>query len=536
MAIADCIPDSDRTPKGCSSSLDSRIWSIPDRTHFLHDPPRLVPCPRKGMYMYINAGNEIANSFARKVIQDAENNSQAVEPFILLGLLANYNKFEFQNPYRLRLDDFVNDNTIRQVVYSVGQACCNLRDEYVAIQDDTPEAWGIGNALGYFGLGSLKAASRPATPGEDAQKEFSELPSPAISILLATYDFVDANKLFCHNLVTLAPETKGSVSPLSGFLSLSSYLFQHAHRSSRATLYTYLTLFILQILVEDQVLMKRLCSDDSKMTVRLCRQRAPHLPLVKGERISIVYFIEVAMDCINHNLRKRLDVDLYLYGLPSTCMFDVSANQFSQCTGILIRIISYLSRSRTRLNYHWAELWRSLLSFIRFLTTYAPDLQNQPSIDRLANSTVNLIALSLSSGEAFLPDAAAYDDLFYKLVETGDHLTKFRDAYNLSAALKTPSTARDDIGASGSSIDTLLSVSEHYHSLLESEGKKGSAAKNLSPKEVSKIITQGYESLSIQAKDGLDRWEKFREADYKSELKRVARAAVADAKELAEVS
>lgn len=195
-----------------------------------------------------------------------------------------------------------------------------------------------------------------------------------------------------------------------------------------------------------------------------------------------------------------------------------------------MRIISYLSRSRTRLSYHWSEVWRSLLSFIRFLTTYASELQSLPYIERLASGVANLIALALSSGEGFLPDAAAYDDLFYKLVETGDHLTKFRDAYKLST------TSTSSLDPSGSSIDTLLSVSEHYHSLLESEGKKGAAAKGLSPKEVGKIITQGYESLSIQAKDGLDRWEKYREADHKSTLKRIARVAVADAKILAEVS
>lgn len=212
----------------------------------------------------------------------------------------------------MRLDDFVNDNTIRRIVYSVGQTCCDLRDQYVAVQDDTPEAWGIGNALGYFGFGGLKSASRPATPGEDAQKEFGELPGPEVSILLATYDFGDANKLFCHNLVTLSAETKGSPPPLSGLLSLSSYLFQHAHRSTRATLYTYLVLFVLQVLVEDQVLMKRLCSEESKMSVRLCRQRPPNMPLIKGERSSIIFFIEATIDCINHNLRKRLDVDMYL--------------------------------------------------------------------------------------------------------------------------------------------------------------------------------------------------------------------------------
>lgn len=132
-----------------------------------------------------------------------------------------------------------------------------------------------------------------------------------MGVLLSTYDFANANKLFCFNLVTLAPQKKGDPSALGSFLSLTSYLFQHAHRSSRASLYTYLTLFILQILVEDQILVKRLCSDDAKTTVRLCRQRQPYLPIVKGERVPGSIILDLVVDGINHNLRRRLDVEFY---------------------------------------------------------------------------------------------------------------------------------------------------------------------------------------------------------------------------------
>lgn len=165
-------------------------------------------------------------------------------------------------------------------------------------------------------------------------------------------------------------------------------------------------------------------------------------------------------------------------------------------------------------------MWRSLLSFIRFLTTYANDIKSLRESSRLVDDTVNLIALSLSAGESFLPDAAAYDDLFYKLVETGDILTKFRDAYELSKQ------------SSSNSIETLVSVSRHYHALLEGDEKGKVKSKNLSPREVSKVIKQGYETLSIQAREDLDHWERYREADHKVVLKKVSRAAVEDAKML----
>ena len=77
--------------------------------------------------------------------------------------------------------------------------------------------------------------------------------------------------------------------------------------------------------------------------------------------------------------------------------------------------------------YHWSELWRSLLSFVRFLTSYVSSLKSLSGMDSLLDTVVNIVALALSSGDAFLPGAADYDDLFYKIIETGDVLVKFRD-------------------------------------------------------------------------------------------------------------
>ncbi|KNG50029.1 hypothetical protein TW65_02947 [Stemphylium lycopersici] len=437
-----------------------------------------------------------------KYTQDCDNSTHVLPAVYLLGLLTNYNKFEFQNPYRLRLDDFVNDAIIQDMIACFGSTCTKLRDAYVAVQDDMPEGWTLGSTLSYIGLGALSSASRPTSPipaHEEAKSLFAALPGPEAGVLLCTYDFANANKVFCFNLVTFGLGNKNTPSPFSEFLSLTSYMFQHAHRSTRAALYTHLSLFVLQILVEDQLLVKRLCSDETKLSVRLCRQRQPYLPIVRGERVPAAIILDMMSDGISHNLRRRLDVDFYVL-----------------CLGVLLRLLSYLGRTKTRITYHWSELWRTLLSFVRFLTTYESDIKSNYKSNGMINILVNLLAFALSSGENFLPDPAAYDDLFYKLVESGDTLIKFRDAFGLSGQ--------------SDSMQTLINVSSHYHSLLEEKGKARS--KHLSPQEVHAVIKQGYETLSIDASEGLDRWEKFREADFKSLLKKIARATVEDAKAL----
>ena len=111
-------------------------------------------------------------------IQDSDTTSRAFEPFTLLGLLANYNKFEFQNPYRLRLDDFVNEGTIQKIIRSVGHTCSISRAKYVAVQEDLPEGWSIGNTLSMIGLGAIAPGAKNAAPvidPEAAKEMFAKL-------------------------------------------------------------------------------------------------------------------------------------------------------------------------------------------------------------------------------------------------------------------------------------------------------------------------------------------------------------------------
>ena len=103
---------------------------------------------------------------------------QVFDQFLLLGLLANYNKFEFQNLYQLRLDDFVNESSIQQIVKGVGLSCGGLRNGYIAVQDDIPEGWSLTNTLIFFGLRALAPGARDkANPpsAEEAKGMFAAL-------------------------------------------------------------------------------------------------------------------------------------------------------------------------------------------------------------------------------------------------------------------------------------------------------------------------------------------------------------------------
>ena len=180
---------------------------------------------------------------------------------------------------------------------------------------------------------------------------------------------------------------------------MTSYVLHHAYRSSRATLYGMLNLLILRIIIEDLAICRRLCDPETPLSVRLCRQRQPFLPPTPKIRPAIASILDILVDTVNHNLRRHLDIPLYIATI-----------------GLVHRLLSYLTFTRTRLEYHWSLLWQTLLSFLRFLTTYAPSLIVQdPEFSSLVNPFLYTLALAVISGESFLPNPGAYDDLFYKV-------------------------------------------------------------------------------------------------------------------------
>lgn len=284
--------------------------------------------------------------------------------------------------------------------------------------------------------------------------------------------------------------------------------------------------------------MRKLTSEDLSTRIRLCRQKPPHLPLVRTKRILLTAILDLLADGINHNLRKKLDVELYL--------------------GILTPLslaLQHLSKTRTRLAYaHWPDVWRSLLTLLRFLTSYAAELQHTQNLPQLIEKLLGILVFALTQGDTFLADPANYDDLFYKVVEAGDSqlLSKFRDAYQLHtpisrvaspnpllratsprrAASAAPETNSDK--KSAKAMETLIAVAEHYHRLLEESKIKNKGSKWLGTEQVREVIRMGYETLEIgvedmgdeEDKEGGVRWrEKEEERGF---LKRLARQVGAD--------
>lgn len=130
-------------------------------------------------------------------------------------------------------------------------------------------------------------------------------------LLLPTYEFAIANSLFCINFATCKSASKDLEAPIASFLSFASYLSQNAHRSVRASTYASMSCLILQVMMEEPTTAKTLCDSNNKASVRLCRQRTPVLPPVKGDRVLVTIIMDLIIGGLGHNMKLKLDVEFY---------------------------------------------------------------------------------------------------------------------------------------------------------------------------------------------------------------------------------
>lgn len=136
-------------------------------------------------------------------------------------------------------------------------------------------------------------------------------PTPDAVIMLSVYDFTVASKAFRTSFVTVTADSTNGQHSVVDFLSLSSYLFQHAHRSPSASSYACLSLLTIHSLLSDPDIVARICNSENAALVRLGRQKQPVLPVVQGKRVLATVILDLITAGIEHNIIAQIDIDLY---------------------------------------------------------------------------------------------------------------------------------------------------------------------------------------------------------------------------------
>ncbi|CAJ0902656.1 9406_t:CDS:2 [Entrophospora sp. SA101] len=338
----------------------------------------------------------------------SESSNISYDAAILLGILANYKKREFKNPYLIKISEIKDDKIFGALIKVIGLICSKCRNQYIEIQDDD-----------YENTQKLTVSSQNANDNNnqiqqnEAYKEFINLPSSNVAILLIFFDIINNNHKFIEFISKNQKDNKKSNNKndddnddsqqhqelFCDFLSFLSYLFQH-NRTQRTFKYIKLSLFILTIIIEDDKNAKFIFEDTKLFKIRLCKQKKPILPEVKSSRPIVCFILDICVGFLIHNMRRKLQSDLY-----------------SLTLGIIHRIIFQLKTNKIRLDYHWVELWNSLINLLKFIKSNIDYFEDKSVIIKeVLMLVIDIINLSISYGDQFFNEALSYDNLFYEII------------------------------------------------------------------------------------------------------------------------
>ncbi|KAI4528315.1 DUF1741-domain-containing protein [Schizophyllum commune Loenen D] len=356
------------------------------------------------------------------LITSPETEQFTFEAALLFAILANYHKSDAAtlNPYNQSLKNTKDRKLMEKICWASNFALNTAIMAYQAISDDDSTAT-LTNSLGSL-LTSWSPHRAFTSKQVDAPRElFKDQPIEGSVILLSVSEFLRQNPLFLEVLLKdIRPEEGEKASTASPLLlttlSFASYVLTHA--TSIATLrslgYANLVMNVLLNIAENDKAVKALC-EPSSMALRLCRQRQPLLPAPKAGRAPLCAVLDCCVLWLRHNLHKRIEAHMY-----------------RMCIWICHRIVWDLQVWRTRLDYHWSELWAATLGLLTFLSTKLGDLLTTGEIEALiseastdsALQTLSFLHLALWSSERFLPTPEALHVFIYELVRSADSLKK----------------------------------------------------------------------------------------------------------------
>ncbi|KAL5519495.1 hypothetical protein ACEPAH_1178 [Sanghuangporus vaninii] len=414
-----------------------------------------------------------------------ETQEYTFEAVVLLSILAGFHRTDSPrlNGYLREIEKTEDREFLRAFVYAANYKLDSVIKAYQEILDDSPPTFASS-------VSSLFASFRPdralsATPVDTPKERFKNQPIEAAVILLPVHDFLHLNTVFnaillepfissltssaSAQLVTngkskTRPSTSSSTSlpPLiCTFLTLCSYIFTHATavQSPRAAAYANLCLATLLHLVENDVAMSALFmpTPGSDIKVRICQQRLPALPTGPNARPILCAVLDCCVLWLRHNLHKRLEMQSYM-----TCIW------------IIYHTIWFLSKTRRRLEYHWEELWRSLILLLDFLSA---KMSESLKVEQLVQETVILLDFSLSHAESFLGTPQAVHQLVYELVRSTVTLHKQHPLCQKKQTKKRPGgqfTTNPSVA-----LRRLLDSAAHYEQVIRDSGAKTSSANSV---------------------------------------------------------
>ncbi|MBW0489600.1 hypothetical protein O181_029315 [Austropuccinia psidii MF-1] len=341
---------------------------------------------------------DLFNTIA-SLIANPQTISLTFDSVLLLGLLANFKRFDSRNPYLLRMEDYVDEQAMERIIALTVLALDDLKEAYMNLKTDSNQSL-IGqvttSVMNVF-VGTISPRAKSAHPASHA---FDSHPGRPIAILLPLYDLLRSNSIFFNLLIS-------NQSFWQTFLSFSSFLLCHASANSRAELYGRLILVILTYFAEEEG--ATICGKvDFKITVNFCRQRQPPLGSKSDlARAPIASILDCVTLYLRHNLQRKLKIDCHLV-----------------CLRLVHQLLFCLQTNRVRLvEFEWRELWQALFLLGSRVGGRNNDFKDLEKIDRLAQQILDVLSFIAIWNETLFLDRSTTAAFFFEILRA-EHTVK----------------------------------------------------------------------------------------------------------------
>ncbi|KAI7899470.1 uncharacterized protein BX663DRAFT_521020 [Cokeromyces recurvatus] len=462
--------------------------------------------------------NDISSSLFNVLTMNEINENDCRDVIMLIGMLSNYNKYEFKNPYLSYIRKLKQEKAFENIIQMYTALFISLRNRYIEINND--EDTFSKTLVTYMSKWFFSYASAVPSETENSQS-FSTLPSAQIALILPLFDLINVNSYFISTLTKTCTKIdmdrnnqqennrgEESFTFLSSLLSFASYLFEN-NRNERTHLYSRLLLTIILRLTEENTIMDYIAKESTNAVVRLCRQRSPQLPFIKTKRSMFSVILDDMLIFIRHNIRKKLELSSYKLALS-----------------VIHRILCFLNKHKIRLEYHWIELWPTLASTLHFTILHLDIIKDREGFNTYISTLISVFNMCVTHGERFLTDTKSYDSLYYEIIRATEDFLKLSEYVNDSITM--PNNERATPSITLNEFHNIKLICKHFKPALD-EWQTIKNIKFPTPEQVMSVINENYATLELKPMDKLDSYIVFNEIPMEMGFfRQIVRMAVTD--------
>lgn len=424
---------------------------------------------------------------------------------LILMLLVNYKKHESANPFIVKLsilDDELALNGYGQVISSTLSDFCR---KFPLMNVCVEGSWfsSLTNIIGNIFVGEEEAKWQHIHENNSA--------------LLALYEAIHLNRNFMTTLAytqndesfplyqkdtanqnaaefqTLEVTTQPS-NLLAIFFQYCS-IIMHATPTERVNCNVKLCFLILNCISEDQYANSLMHDANLVFKVPLYKISINHRKYGTSMSFSqplAATLIDIMIDFISSHMVKKFPLELY-----------------SQCLGILLRILYYQKRSCIRLNYEWIKLWTVLINLTKFLTLHENHLAKKMNIFSLATEVVKILNIFITYGDTFLFSSSAYDKLFYEIIRMKMIFINLH-AMGLRYSNCENYEYKESAAKLTNALVNIRDILDHFSPKIN-EWLVRQNISTPSENQIMAIIIEHYDSLTLKLQENLDHFDRYSE-------------------------